>query len=127
MAEHQLSTDLHVHNPPESTKALEFQALLHTYYRVPVSSVRITPLQNVGYYDKTQPNAEEKSIRRIETRAEVNVHKFTDFVYEDAPGNYTVAWPDGKIAIKTKNMNNVVVWNPQEEGKKIVDMEEGGW
>lgn len=127
LAEHQLSTDLHVHNPPDSAQALEFQALLHTYYRVPASSVKITPLQNVGYYDKTMATDEEKHIRRIESRAQVDVQKFTDFVYEDAPGDYTVAWPDGKIIIKTKNFKNVVIWNPQEEGKKIGDMEQGGW
>ncbi|KXN90016.1 Glucose-6-phosphate 1-epimerase [Leucoagaricus sp. SymC.cos] len=127
LAEHQLSTDLHVCNPPESSKDLEFQALLHTYHRVPAALVRITPLQNVGYYDKTQATDEAKSVRRIETRAEVDVHKFTDFVYENVPGDYTVAWPDGKTTIKTKGFSNVVVWNPREEGKKIGDMEEGGW
>ncbi|KAJ3575642.1 hypothetical protein NP233_g970 [Leucocoprinus birnbaumii] len=127
LAEHQLSTDLHVTNPPDSTQPLEFQALLHTYYRAPSASVRITPLQNIGYYDKTQATNEERAARRIESREEVVINRFTDSVYEDAPGEYTVAWPDGKFSIKTKNFKDVVVWNPQEEGRKIGDMEDGGW
>lgn len=127
LAEHQLSTDLHVHNPSESSSDLEYQALFHNYIRVPTSSVRITPLQNLGYYDKTQPTDEGKALRRVETRTEVDVNKFTDFVYEDAPGNYQVNWPGGGIGIRTKNLSNVVVWNPHEEGKKIADMEERGW
>jgi len=127
LAEHQLNTDLHVHNPAEAPRDLEFQALFHTYFRAPASSVKITPLQNLGYYDKTRTTDEEKATRRIESRAEVDVRNFTDFVYENAPGSYKVVWPDGEVSIKTRNLNNVVIWNPQEEGKKISDMEEGGW
>ena len=125
--ENQLCTNLTVYNPPDSIKELEFQALLHNYFRVPATSVRITPLQNVGYYDKTRATDEEKAIRRIESRAEVDVQRYTDFVYEDAHGVYILAWPDGKIVIETKNFKDVVIWNPQEEGNKIGDMEEGGW
>jgi len=125
--ENQLGTDLTVYNPPDSIKELEFQALLHNYFRVPATSVRITPLQNAGYYDKTRANDEEKAIRRIESRAEVDVQRYTDFVYEDAHGVYTLTWPEGKIVIETKNLKDVVIWNPQEEGNKIGDMEEGGW
>lgn len=127
LAEHQLDTNLHVYNPSESSRDLEFQALFHNYIRAPASSVRIRPLQNVGYYDKTQQTDEGKAARRIESRAEVDVNNFTDFVYEDAPGDYQVAWPGGEINIRTKNLDNVVIWNPQEGGKKIADMEESGW
>jgi glucose-6-phosphate 1-epimerase len=84
-------------------------------------------LQNVGYYDKTQATDQEKSIRRIESRAEVDVQRFTDFVYENAPGHYELTWPGGKVDIKTLNFKDVVIWNPQGEGTKIGDMEEGGW
>jgi glucose-6-phosphate 1-epimerase len=127
LAEHQLNTDLHVYNPSESARDLEFQALFHNYIRAPASLVRIKPLQNVGYYDKTQQTDEGKAARRIESRAEVDVNNFTDSVYEDASGSYQVTWPDGEVNIVTKNLDNVVVWNPQEEGKKLADMEAGGW
>jgi len=127
LAEHQLSTDLHVHNPPGSSQELEFQALFHTYFRVPASDVKITPLHNLGYYDKTQRSDEEKAARRIELREEVRIDRFTDYVYENAPGNYKVTWADGEINIRAKNLNDVVVWNPQEQGKKLADMEDGGW
>ncbi|KAL9716238.1 hypothetical protein Ac2012v2_000684 [Leucoagaricus gongylophorus] len=127
LLENQLGTNLIVSNPPDNVKELEFQALLHNYFRVPAISARITPLQNVGYYDKTRATDEEKATRRIESRAEVDVQGYTDFVYEDAPGVYTLAWTDGKIIIETKNFKDVVIWNPNEEGNKIGDMEEGGW
>ncbi|EKM83872.1 hypothetical protein AGABI1DRAFT_110480 [Agaricus bisporus var. burnettii JB137-S8] len=127
LAEHQLSTDLHVYNPSESSHDLEFQALFHNYIRAPASSVRIKPLQNLGYYDKTQQTDEGKALRRIESRAEVDVNIFTDSVYENSPGDYQVSWSGGEIDIRTKSLDNVVVWNPQEGGKKIADMEENGW
>lgn len=127
LAEHQLSTDLHVYNPPGNTQDLEFQALFHTYFRVPASSVKITPLYNLGYYDKTRQSEEEKAVRRIELREEVVIDTFTDYVYENAPGNYKVKWADGEINIKSKNLKDVVIWNPQEQGKKLADMEDGGW
>ncbi len=89
--------------------------------------MRITPLHNLGYYDKTRQGDEEKAIRRVELREEVRIDTFTDYVYEDAPGSYKLKWVDGEIDIKTKNFNDVVIWNPQEEGKKLADMEDGGW
>ena len=58
----------------------------------------------------------------------VDVLKFTDSVYENAPGKYDVLWGSGGIEIVTKNLKDVVIWNPQAEaGAKIGDMEEGGW
>ncbi|KAI0078882.1 galactose mutarotase-like protein [Panus rudis PR-1116 ss-1] len=129
LAEHQLSTDLHVKNTALSTTGpLEFQALLHTYIRAPSSEVTVEPLHGVTYYDKTEATEELKAQPKVENRPAVDVKKFTDYVYENAPGKYTVAWPGGEIEIKTKNFPNVVVWNPQAEaGSKIGDMEDRGW
>lgn len=64
----------------------------------------------------------------METRAGVDVRKYTDSVYEDAKQSYEATWPGGGVAIKARSFKDVVVWNPQAEaGSKIGDMEDGGW
>jgi len=126
LANHQLSTDLHVYNTSEST-SLEFQALLHNYISAPADKVLISPLQGVSYNDKTETSLEGKNQLKVETREGVDVLKFTDFVYHNAPGTYKVVWPGGGVELKTKNFKDVVVWNPRETGKSIGDMEDGGW
>lgn len=132
LAEHQLSTDLHVKNTSTSTTYppdnLEFQALLHNYIRAPANDVLVFPLQNKKYYDKTEVSEEARSKPKVETRAGVDVHQFTDSVYEDAGGKYEVTWPGGGVEIKAREMKDVVVWNPQEvAGSKMGDMEDKGW
>lgn len=132
LGEFELSTDLHVTNTSPSTNyppdVLEFQALLHNYIRAPSKEVLVTPLQNTVYYDKTEATEEGKATGRVETRAGVDVRKYTDSVYENAKQSYEATWPGGGVAIKAKNFKDVVVWNPQAEaGSKIGDMEDGGW
>ncbi|KIK70995.1 hypothetical protein GYMLUDRAFT_33097 [Collybiopsis luxurians FD-317 M1] len=129
LSEHQLSTDLHVKNTSISTDLppdlLEFQALFHNYIRAPAKDVLIHPLQNLKYFDKADSSFQGL---KTETRAGVDVRKYTDSVYEDAPQNYEVTWPGGGIAIRSTHLKDVVVWNPQAEaGSKIGDMEDGGW
>lgn len=124
LAKHQLSTDLHVRNlSPDAN--LSFQGLLHTYLAVPANEVTISPLTNLTYYDKTEANEEDRL--KKETRERVDVQKYTDSVYEDAPLRYDITWKDGAIEMRAKNFKDLVVWNPQQEGKKIGDMEDGGW
>lgn len=128
LAEHQLSTDLHVKNTALSTTGpLEFQALFHNYLKGPANDILITPLQGLSYYDKTEATDELRARPKVEGRAAVDVRKITDAVYEDAHGTYQVSWPGDGVEIKTTNLKDVVVWNPQETGAKIVDMEAGGW
>ncbi|KDR85000.1 hypothetical protein GALMADRAFT_233547 [Galerina marginata CBS 339.88] len=126
LAEHQLSTDLHVENT-SSSETLEFQALLHTYIRAPADEVKIVPLQGLSYYDKTESTDQARASPKTETRAEVDVKKYTDSVYESAPLKYRVTWPTGGVEIKAKNFKDLVVWNPQDEGSKLGDMEAEGW
>jgi glucose-6-phosphate 1-epimerase len=126
LAQHQLSTDLHVANPSESA-TLQFQSLLHTYIAAPAQELTITPLQNVKYYDKMESITEAQQTAKVETRAKVDVRRPTDSVYEDAPLDYTVSWPGGTVNIRAREFKDVVVWNPGEGGKKIADMEDGGW
>jgi len=123
LAEHQLSTDLHVKNA-SPTNALTFQALLHTYIRAPSKSLHIDGLSQLNYTDKTQTGAP----RLPEQRAVVDVLKFTDSVYEDGPQEHKVTWPEGGMKIKAIGFKDVVVWNPNVEASaKLSDMEEGGW
>ncbi|KAJ3512433.1 hypothetical protein NLJ89_g3521 [Agrocybe chaxingu] len=125
LAEHQLSTNLHVQNTSTSDP-LEFQALLHTYIRAPADDVRITPLKGLSYYDKTESTQEARATPKTETRDEILVKNFTDSVYENAPLDYKVVWPSGGVHVRAKGFKDVVIWNPQEEGQKIGDMEVGG-
>lgn len=127
LEEHALSTELRVTNT-STTDKLEFQALFHNYIRAPADQVLVYPLQNYRYYDKTEASEEGRNIAKTETRVGVDVRAFTDSVYEDAPGTYRVGWPGGEVGIATAGLKDVVVWNPQEEGgRKMGDMEAGGW
>ncbi|KAL1737199.1 galactose mutarotase-like domain-containing protein [Schizophyllum commune] len=125
LAEHQLSTDLHVTNT--STQPWEFQALFHNYIRAPADEVTISPLSALSYYDKTESSEEARKTPKVEQRYEVDVKKTTDSVYEAAPGKYKLAWPGGGLDIRTTNLKDVVIWNPQETGSSMSDMEDGGW
>jgi len=119
---HELATDLHVENK-STTETLVHQALFHTYHACDATKVTVTPLKGLTYYDKTDNFAE-----RIEDREEVDVKRFTDSVYQDGGGTYTVKYPGGGVQVKTKGFKDVVVWNPHEEaGKGMSDMEPGGW
>ena len=126
LAAHQLSTDLHVTNT-SSSDILEFQALLHNYLRVPADEVVIGPLQNLTYYDKTETTEKARAAPKIETRAQVDFKQVTDSVYENAPLKYDISWPAGGIQLKVAHFKDLVVWNPQQEGQKLSDMEENGW
>jgi glucose-6-phosphate 1-epimerase len=101
LAEHQLSTDLHVTNT-SATESVEFQALLHTYLAAPADQVLISPLRGLSYVDKAD-NANTKT----EERDGVDVRRYTDAVYADAPGKYKVVWPTGGIEVKTKNFKGM--------------------
>ena len=125
LAEHQLSTDLHVENMSEGV--IEFQALLHNYIRAPADEVSVTPLQHLAYFDKTDLAADGHPKQKVESRSAVDVRGATDSVYENALQDYKVEWPGGGIKIRSVNMKDVVVWNPQEGGRKMADMEEDGW
>ena len=127
MAEHELSTDIHVSNPSAS-EALDFQALLHTYIRAPANEVSISPLLGRRYIDKTEKSIEARNTLKEEKRSVVDVRAFTDFVYEDAPPRVNVSWPGGGMELQLHAFTTLTIWNPQAEaGSKIGDMEENGW
>ncbi|PPQ80796.1 hypothetical protein CVT25_001921 [Psilocybe cyanescens] len=126
LAAHQLSTDLHVENTSPS-ETLEFQALLHNYIRAPADDVVVTPLQGLQFYDKTESTEHPRTNPKVENRHEVDVKRYTDAVYENGPMKYRVTWPTGGVEIKARNFKDVVIWNPQEKGHMIGDMESDGW
>ncbi|KAL0571820.1 hypothetical protein V5O48_010150 [Marasmius crinis-equi] len=116
LGEHQLSTDIHVTNTSTSTAyppdVLEFQALFHNYIRAPSDTLLVTPLKGLSYKDKTDSGYQGL---KTETRAGVDVKKFTDSIYPNSPQNYEVTWPGGGISVRSQNLKDVVVWNPQAE------------
>ncbi|KAH6917377.1 glucose-6-phosphate 1-epimerase [Coprinopsis sp. MPI-PUGE-AT-0042] len=129
LAEHQLSTDIHVTNTSTSGK-LEFQSLLHTYLAAPAQEVKIAPLQSLTYFDKVDPASDGNPSQKVEARSSVDVRQPTDSVYEGAfiaSSEVNVSWPGNAVEVRAKGFKDVVVWNPGEDGRKIGDMEEGGW
>ncbi|KAL4070945.1 galactose mutarotase-like domain-containing protein [Scleroderma citrinum] len=128
LEEHRLSTDLHVTNTSTSPDNLEFQALFHNYILAPADQILVRPLQNIMYYDKTETTEEGRNNAKVESRSGVDVHKYTDSVYEGAPQEYEVTWSGGGLRIRTSELKDVVIWNPQKKaGSKMADMEDGGW
>lgn len=128
LTEHQLSSDIHVTNTTTSASVdaptVEFQALLHTYIRAPAADVRVKGLAGLSYKDKTQSDFQVKQ----EQRELVDVQSFTDSVYENGPRHYQITWPGGEIDVKAIGLKDVTIWNPNvEAGRKLSDMEEGGW
>lgn len=126
LAEFEISTEIRVRNTSPSTE-FEFQALLHNYLRAPAAQVVVSPLRGISYFDKTAATEQERMTAKVETRDGVDVRKFTDSVYENTSSNIEITWPGGGILMRKEGMKDLVIWNPQEEGKKIGDMEDRGW
>ncbi|GAA5826778.1 hypothetical protein JCM5353_003232 [Sporobolomyces roseus] len=129
-----LSLSLTVSSPSSAIAPLPFQALLHSYFRLPDSInptlVKVTPLENLRYTDKILGGAEE-----TERRKEVMVDGpggEVDRVYLRASDRLKLSWGEegaggGGVEMKKKNLCDVVLWNPgPEKGKGMKDLEEGG-
>lgn len=123
LAAHQLTSHLHVHNPSE-TDTFIFQALLHTYIRADVALTTVTTLKSLTYINKLKPGHPEE----VEEREAVDVREPADFVYKSAPGDYEISW-GGELGLEihTRGFKDVVIWNPGQDGRKMSDLEEGGW
>ncbi|GAA5923016.1 glucose-6-phosphate 1-epimerase [Sporobolomyces koalae] len=126
-----LDLSLKVSSPSSAIAPLPFQALLHSYFRLPSSvlppRVKVSPLENLRYADKVQGGKEETERRKVVTvdgpEGEV------DRVYLRAPDRLKVSYEGhpGSIELKKKNLVDVVLWNPgPEKAKTIGDMEENG-
>jgi glucose-6-phosphate 1-epimerase len=127
LAEHELSTDIHVSNPA-SSETLDFQALLHTYIRAPANEVSISPLLGKRYVDKTEKSPEARSTLKEESVLLLMCARSQILCTRIHHPKSMWSWPGGGLALKLSGFTTLTIWNPQEEaGSKIGDMEEKGW
>jgi glucose-6-phosphate 1-epimerase len=118
-----LETKLLVRN--EGGESFDFNALFHTYLRVPdVTTLAVTGLKSVSYKDKVQKGAEA-----TEERDKLTVAEEVDRVYAKVPGTVTVE-DAGKTlyTVERSNLEDVVIWNPWEGSASMADFgPEGGY
>ncbi|GFZ51797.1 hypothetical protein JCM24511_09565 [Saitozyma sp. JCM 24511] len=125
LAPHQLVTDLHLTNTSSSEDFI-FQALLHNYLAVPdANKLQITGLdKGVDYKDKVLGGklcTWEGGVLTIEGE--------TDRVYQKVPSQ-EIKVDDGAgsgFKVRFRGFEDCTIWNPQEKGKSMADMEDGGW
>lgn len=128
-----LHTALTVENKGEA--AFDFEALLHTYIRVPAAErVRVSGLQGLPYTDKVR-NME----RGLEQRDWVPITEFIDRVYEGAHQPHTITRVGRSrdrtaadhsatttltdMVLTKANFPDTVVWNPWEaRAKELGDL-----
>ncbi|KAG0149488.1 hypothetical protein CROQUDRAFT_653566 [Cronartium quercuum f. sp. fusiforme G11] len=122
-----LKTTLEVLNPTE--KDFNFQALLHTYLRLPSGClpevVLVGPLKGLSFIDQVQGRAvgTEKRDKLDFKEGEV------DRIYDEVPDTIEVQMGNQKaVVIKTISLPNLTVWNPhQAKSDAMGDMEKDGW
>ncbi|ORX53981.1 galactose mutarotase-like protein [Hesseltinella vesiculosa] len=109
-----LKTFLTVKN--EDSDTMEFNTLLHTYFRVKdVAQVSVLGLKSLTFADKVA-NGETS----IESRDAVTVAGEVDRVYQNAPDHLQVNTDNQghQILIHKEGMKDTVVWNPWIEKAK---------
>ncbi|KAM0793253.1 hypothetical protein ACM66B_000715 [Microbotryomycetes sp. NB124-2] len=126
-----LVAKLHVHAPADSSAELPFQALLHSYLRLPAgikpARVRVAPLGGLTFRDKVQGNVESKEDRDVVDVQGPNGE--VDRVYLQAPDTLQVTYEgaEGEMVVKKQSLADVVLWNPgPDKGAAIGDMEKNG-
>ncbi|KAK4058030.1 hypothetical protein OIO90_000769 [Microbotryomycetes sp. JL221] len=125
-----LVVKLHV-KVPQDGQTLPFQALLHSYLRLPAgikpARVRVAPLKGLTLRDKVQGGAESRETRDVVEVQGPNGE--VDRVYLQADDNLKITYEgvDGEMSIKKNNLADVVLWNPgPDKGATIADMEKNG-
>lgn len=108
-----LKTYLTVKN--EDSDTMEFNTLLHTYFRVKnIADVSVEGLQNYTYADKVLSGATD-----VENRDKITISSEVDRVYQNVKDHLELNLGDGnKIAIDKSGMKDTVVWNPWIEKAK---------
>ncbi|MBW0491706.1 hypothetical protein O181_031421 [Austropuccinia psidii MF-1] len=121
-----LTTSLKVTNPAHSN--LQFQALFHTYLRLPPQSqpsdVRLKPLKGLSYTDKVLGG---KTF--TEERDQVDfLAGEVDRVYNHVPNQIEIDFASQKkILLTTSSLPNLTVWNPHQiKSDAMADMEKEG-
>ncbi|GAA5832154.1 hypothetical protein JCM11251_004259 [Rhodosporidiobolus azoricus] len=126
-----LKLTLQVQNPSSAIAPLPFQALLHTYFRLPElvlpAHTLVTPLENLSFADKLQGGAVDVERRRV---VEVDgPDGEVDRVYYNAPDALKIQYKGRTDAVHVtkKGFESVVLWNPgPTTASKIADMEPSG-
>jgi hypothetical protein len=108
-----LTVSLGVTSPSSSSSVLPFQALLHSYLRLPTSvsppQVRVTPLNTLTFIDKVTGGKEGKEDREV---VEVQGPKGeVDRVYYHAPNVLEIKYEgaSGSMKITKEHLDDVVV------------------
>lgn len=102
-----LETKLLVRN--EGGEPFDFNALFHTYLRVPdVTAVTVAGLQGATYKDKTQGGAQA-----TEASGQVAIAGEVDRAYANVAGPVAVEQGGRTLfVVERSNLGDVVVWNP---------------
>ncbi|GAA5887580.1 hypothetical protein JCM6882_001456 [Rhodosporidiobolus microsporus] len=126
-----LKLTLRVENPSSAIAPLPFQALLHSYFRLPEGVLPahtvVTPLENLTFSDKLAGGACDVERRRV-----VDVDGpggEVDRVYFNAPDALKIAYKGRTDAVHVtkKGFESVVLWNPgPKTASSIGDMEPAG-
>ncbi|KAI9304232.1 galactose mutarotase-like domain-containing protein [Cunninghamella echinulata] len=108
-----LKTYLTVKN--EDSDTMEFNTLLHTYFRVKdIANVSVEGLQSYTYADKVLGGATD-----VENRDKITISSEVDRVYQNVKDHLELNLGDGsKITIDKSGMKDTVVWNPWIEKAK---------
>ncbi|CAO3600264.1 unnamed protein product [Absidia cylindrospora] len=103
----QLKTYLTVKN--EDSDTMEFNTLLHTYFRVKdIANVSVEGLNSYTFADKVAGGATS-----VESRDKITIAEEVDRVYQDVQDHLQLNTGDGqKLTIDKTGMKDTVVWNP---------------
>ncbi|KAI9651706.1 MAG: hypothetical protein M1831_000521 [Alyxoria varia] len=107
-----LQTMLNVRN--EGKEPLEFQMLLHSYFKVKdVTKTTVTGLLGSSYIDKVL----SPSGTQTESHANIPITSEIDRVYKSIPQDTTSIVEDGKprFDVVRDSLSDTVVWNPWKE------------
>lgn len=104
-----LSTVLTVEN--NDSKAFDFTAALHTYFRAAIADVKVSGLKGLKFLNKDPDPT--NPIPGVEEREEVTFPGFVDCMYLNAPSELVLDNGLGrKISIKNTGWSDAVVWSP---------------
>ena len=101
------------------TDAAPFAFVFHTYFAVPnVADARVSGLEDIRFFDKTDPRELKRQTGEVTFSAEVNS------IYFDVPAKQTLHSPEGKVIVESAS-RCAVVWNAWNTAANIFDLGEG--
>ncbi|XP_046857663.1 putative glucose-6-phosphate 1-epimerase [Xenia sp. Carnegie-2017] len=110
----EFSTEVSIENT--GTKGFHFTTLVHTYYNVDISKMKLRGLHGCEYIDKVG-GGEKK-----EEREALQISGNVDSVYKNTANELLLSTGDHEIRITKENLPDTVVWNPWiEKAKQMSD------